>query len=298
MYIIAQIVLLGVLYDDKDFAPGDGARVGALYLLFNVLLYGGIYTMNQITDLVGDREHSRKRGRPIAAGLISVRLAWVFVLGAWAAALAGAAALHGARLVSVFAAFIAINVLYSTWARGVPFVDVACNSATYALRLYMGGIICGRPPTAAQIAAVYCLGAMMVTSKRVIERRVAGWNARKALHGMPTAALLGIFYGALAAIVGLAWANGGAGGHGTLMYARVIGVAVLMVHGTHAPSPRNTAFLVLALGLTMLWSVPVALAHSRIFFVLDSCAILAFVVLLSFVKSGGIAAIFEKAFTF
>jgi 4-hydroxybenzoate polyprenyltransferase len=42
----------------------------ALYLSFNVLFYGGIYSLNDLRDLKSDREHPRKKTRPLASGRV------------------------------------------------------------------------------------------------------------------------------------------------------------------------------------------------------------------------------------
>ena len=52
----------------------------ALYLSFNVLLYGGIYTLNAIVDREADLKHPLKRYRPLPSGEVSVRSAAVFAV--------------------------------------------------------------------------------------------------------------------------------------------------------------------------------------------------------------------------
>src|SRR3990167_5111556 len=46
-----------------------------LYLSFNLLLYTGLYMLNDVADLKQDRQHPLKRNRPIASGRMSLRTA-------------------------------------------------------------------------------------------------------------------------------------------------------------------------------------------------------------------------------
>src|SRR5687767_6783039 len=50
-------------------------RLAVLYVSFNVLLYGGIYTFNDIADRADDARHPAKALRPIASGRIGVATA-------------------------------------------------------------------------------------------------------------------------------------------------------------------------------------------------------------------------------
>jgi 4-hydroxybenzoate polyprenyltransferase len=288
------VVLLGAIYDDFHFTPGTAWKLTGLYIVFNVLLYGGIYTMNQLTDLEGDRAHPRKRNRPVASGRISEMHAWVFVAVTWVLGLGGAYVLHGMELVYTFLLFIAINVFYSTFAREIPFLDVLTNGCTYPLRCYMGSVVVGRPVPLPAIAAVFCLGIMMVTSKRMIERRAAGWNARKSLEGFGKTGMYTMFYGCFVVTILLAYFFGGAN---MLLFARIVTLCAIVVHGSTHPSFLNTVFLLCTMAVVNFITLPYAYELNRMSFVIDSALVFVFVFITSFVKSGGIASIFERAMT-
>ena len=61
-----------------------------LYISFNVLLYGGIYTFNDIADRQEDAHQAVKRLRPIPAGRLSVARAAVLATGFCAAGMLAA----------------------------------------------------------------------------------------------------------------------------------------------------------------------------------------------------------------
>ena len=67
------IVVMGALMDpiyEASFGARLVGRLAALYVSFNLLLYGGIYTVNAIVDVEEDRR--LKPWRPLANGAISL----------------------------------------------------------------------------------------------------------------------------------------------------------------------------------------------------------------------------------
>ena len=65
------VVVGALLFADRV----DGVlalRLALLYVSFNLLLYGGIYTFNDIADRAADARHPAKRLRPIASGELGV----------------------------------------------------------------------------------------------------------------------------------------------------------------------------------------------------------------------------------
>ncbi len=105
------VVLAGAAFFDRVASLAD---ILMLYLSFNIFLYGGIYTMNAVTDYESDRANPAKRGRPIASGAISVAAGSVFMLLSWAFAFASSYFYFGSTKFFVYyAGFLAVNVAYS-----------------------------------------------------------------------------------------------------------------------------------------------------------------------------------------
>ncbi|MBA2257685.1 MAG: UbiA family prenyltransferase [Acidobacteria bacterium] len=73
-------VLCGALLFAPPIERQLGIRLVLLYCCFNVLLYGGIYTLNDIADRASDARHPRKGRRPVASGAVSVRAAAIYGL--------------------------------------------------------------------------------------------------------------------------------------------------------------------------------------------------------------------------
>src|SRR5882724_12611279 len=93
----------------------------ALAMLAFCALSGAVYAFNDVHDVEADRQHPTKRHRPIAAGVLSERLAltWAAVLSA--GALLGCLALSP-KLAGYAAAYLVINLAYSLRLKQIAFV--------------------------------------------------------------------------------------------------------------------------------------------------------------------------------
>lgn len=164
-------------------------RLVLLYLCFNVLLYGGIYTLNDVADRHADARHPGKRFRPVAAGSVSVKAATVF-----GSALIGAGLIIGILVFppSVLACFVAalgFNACYSLFARNCCYLDIVFNSITHPNRFLMGALLAGRMPPTSHLVAVMLLALALSCLRRAVERDAEGWQARRTIAAYGAAEL-------------------------------------------------------------------------------------------------------------
>lgn len=98
---------------------------------------GATYIFNDINDLEADRNHPKKRRRPVASGQVSVPVAIVFGL---LLAVVGLRAAHGLGplFFVILLGYIGQNVLYSLYLKRVVFVDVLLIAAGFVLRAIAG----------------------------------------------------------------------------------------------------------------------------------------------------------------
>ena len=203
----ATVVFGAIIYPGTGLASRAGS-LALLYLLFNVLLYGGIYTLNDVTDLESDRLHPSKRRRPIASGAISEEAAVSFALLLILAALAGAAWAFGPALAWTFAGFLGINACYSCFARNVPVLDLAFNSLTHPLRFVMGATLAGHAARAEHVAIVFVFALGIASLRRAVEKAAHGRAARRPLRSYSVAQLTAVRWLALA-VIGTAFVRDG-----------------------------------------------------------------------------------------
>jgi len=131
IFIFAPLV-----FDQKLFHPTYLARtVAGLVLL--CLVSGAVYLMNDLVDAEKDRQHPRKRNRPIASGRLSPRLALA------AAVLIPLVGLPLGFLLDplfggILLGYLALQVAYSFVLKNVVIIDALAVAAGFVLRVAAG----------------------------------------------------------------------------------------------------------------------------------------------------------------
>ena len=138
-------VFVGLLF---GHAWNDADKLAAALLAFAAfcLLASGVYVLNDLADRERDRQHPKKRLRPLAAGTVTVPAA----LAAAALCLGGGLALAfvgPGRAPWLFVAYLAINAGYSLGLKHVVILDVFIISAGFMLRLLAGTLGVGIAPS-------------------------------------------------------------------------------------------------------------------------------------------------------
>lgn len=123
---------------------GDPAVIldTALAFVSFCLASSAIYLVNDVGDREADRNHVTKRLRPIASGIVGVRLALV-VAAASAVAALSIALLADVALMGAVAGYIVLMIAYTRWLKHQPVFDVASVAAGFFLRAVAGGLATG-----------------------------------------------------------------------------------------------------------------------------------------------------------
>jgi 4-hydroxybenzoate polyprenyltransferase len=201
------VVLLGMLTATRELTRDLLVSAGALYISFNVLLCGGIYTLHAITDASLDRLHPRKRLRPIPSKVISIRNAMVFGTALMVGGILTGYALFPTAVVRLYIAAVLLNAVYSFFARAVPYLEIAVNAATYPVRFQMGAILGGGDAGWPLLLLTFLVAAGGATLRRRLELARGGIDARPALGAYSSRTLLAIEIGLWVAIGALRLAD-------------------------------------------------------------------------------------------
>jgi 4-hydroxybenzoate polyprenyltransferase len=162
-------------------------RVGDLHAVTRTLAAFGIfcllsstvYLINDLVDVEKDRAHPVKRKRPIASGALKKTAARGLAVGLGAAGLLAAAALDpSVRFFATALAYLVLNLVYSLYLKRIAFVDVACLSGCFLLRVVGGAVAIPVPPSLWLLACTFLLSALLGFGKRAHELRVAGEGGR------------------------------------------------------------------------------------------------------------------------
>jgi len=136
------------------------------------------YLVNDALDVESDRNHPTKRNRPIAAGVVPVRLAWVLAVVLLVASVTGAFALRRDFGLTIVA-YLVNTTLYSLWLKRQPVLDIVSVAAGFVLRA-IGGATATDLPISEWFFIVTSFGALfMVAGKRAGELSELGDDAAR-----------------------------------------------------------------------------------------------------------------------
>ncbi|HSA21991.1 MAG TPA: UbiA prenyltransferase family protein [Myxococcota bacterium] len=159
LFVLAPLLFARHLFDWDLWL-----RALAAAALFSAMS-SAVYAFNDALDVERDRSHPLKRGRPIAAGRISVRTAFVAAGGlALAAVLAGLSL--GAGFVLVGLGYLGLNAIYSLWLKRVAFLDVACIATGFLLRVVGGALAIEAAISAWVVVCTFGLASLLGLGKR------------------------------------------------------------------------------------------------------------------------------------
>ena len=131
VFIFAALVFDGQLL---EVGPFTQTLVGFVLLC---LASSTVYIINDIADIEQDKQHPKKRHRPLASGRLSVRVAWIATIVLGVATLAVSFTLNrwfGALVLT----YILMNLLYSYRLKHVPIIDVFIIASGFVLRVGAG----------------------------------------------------------------------------------------------------------------------------------------------------------------
>ncbi len=140
------------------------------------LVSSGTYFLNDALDVRADRLHPTKRFRPVAAGIVSVRMAITTGVLLMAVALALGTALKW-RLGLVLGIYVLVQFAYSFYFKHQPIYDLVMVSAGFVLRALAGAVAVPVPVSQWFLIVATFGSLLMVTGKRVAEHAELGDEA-------------------------------------------------------------------------------------------------------------------------
>ena len=134
-FVIAPLIFSGSI-------SLENAVISLLGLIAFILSSSIVYIFNDINDLNYDKSHPKKRNRPLAAGIISIRDAFIFMI-LLVLILLIFLNLNKFSLNSnlILALYILINIFYSLKLKDIPLLELAILSSGFVLRLLFGALI-------------------------------------------------------------------------------------------------------------------------------------------------------------
>jgi 4-hydroxybenzoate polyprenyltransferase len=129
-----------------------------------------------VLDVEADRVHPVKRHRPIAAGIVPVKLAWALVV-VLLLVCAGGALLGPWKFGVTAATYFVLNTAYSLRLKKIAYLDASIIASGFVLRVLAGGFAIRTPVSGYMIACTAFLALFLAFGKRRHELSAA--NAAK-----------------------------------------------------------------------------------------------------------------------
>ena len=129
-------IFAAIVFDEQLTQREPLLRTIAGFILL-CMISSAVYILNDIADVEADRQHPKKRKRPIAAGELSVPTARVIGIGLAVFSLAASFQLER-DFGWIVALYFVLNLLYSFWLKHTPIIDVMIIAAGFVLRVAAG----------------------------------------------------------------------------------------------------------------------------------------------------------------
>jgi 4-hydroxybenzoate polyprenyltransferase len=129
-------VFVALIFDQQLTNWPAVVRTLAGFFIF-CLISSTVYIINDLVDLEADRQHPKKRYRPLPSGQLSPTLAIVAVVVMLILTIPASFLLSPSFAVITLAYFL-LNLIYSFWLKHVPLLDVFLLSGFYVLRVAAG----------------------------------------------------------------------------------------------------------------------------------------------------------------
>jgi 4-hydroxybenzoate polyprenyltransferase len=130
------LVFVGVIFSQHAGDVQVVLRAFGGFLAFS-LLSGSVYVLNDLMDVEADRQHPRKRLRPIASGRLPAPAAWVMLPILWAT-VGGLVTWLGSAFAVVAGAYLVSNLAYTFWLKHHVILDVFLIANGFVLRAIAG----------------------------------------------------------------------------------------------------------------------------------------------------------------
>jgi len=129
-------IFLALIFDKQLFHIEAFSRTAIGFALF-ALISSTVYIMNDIIDIDSDRQHPKKKLRPLPSGQVPISVAWTVAIILIVVSLP-LSWLLTPGLTTVLVSYLVINIAYSNWLKHIPILDVMIVAFGFVLRVHAG----------------------------------------------------------------------------------------------------------------------------------------------------------------
>ena len=178
--VFAALACSGQLFNFEKLTSGIIAFVSFC------MVSSVVYIVNDIRDCEKDKKHPTKCKRPIAAGTVSIKSAWVLAaILLMIAIICNVLTLHVLSTV-LLAMYLLLNLAYSFGLKNIPIVDITILVAGFLIRILYGALVTGITISNWLYLTVIAISFYFALGKRRNElRHISDGETRQVLKSYP-----------------------------------------------------------------------------------------------------------------
>lgn len=181
-YIKNLLILLPVIFAGQLFELSilGKAIIGIIAYSFVSSI---VYIINDIVDVESDRQHEKKKHRPIASGAVSIKNASILAILLLVVSIILNISIHANIYAYVYIyGYLLLNIGYTLWWKHIPIVDIFILSMGFLIRVLYGAAITSITVSNWLYLTILAFSFYMGLGKRRNEYIKSGSKSRKVLE--------------------------------------------------------------------------------------------------------------------
>ena len=178
-HYIKNLFVFIPLFFSMSFTNKEAVFSSILVFFEFCLVSSCIYIINDIVDLDKDRQHPKKKNRPIASGQVSVPTAEIVAIVLMVLALVLAYVSKRYYSLITIALYFVLNLAYSFYLKKIALVDVFVIAIGFLMRIYAGAFAIDVQVTSWLLLTALSLSLFLGFGKRYGEKKRVGDNSSR-----------------------------------------------------------------------------------------------------------------------
>ena len=183
-YIKNLFIFLPLFFAMKITDTGLLTNAIIAFIAFS-LTASAVYILNDYHDIEEDKQHPKKKNRPLASGAITKSQAFIIMSILFVVGFSLMASLS-LKATAILAAYVLMNIAYSLYLKHIAILDVTIIAIGFVLRLFIGSAATDIPLSMWIVIMTFLLALFMALAKRrddVLIYMDTGKKMRKVIDG-------------------------------------------------------------------------------------------------------------------
>lgn len=163
-HYVKNLFIFAPLFFSFSFTMEKFTATLIAFALFSIVA-SSIYALNDLVDIKEDRQHPKKKERPLASGKVSSQGAIVLIVFLSSFSLI-TAFLYDIDLFAVLLIYFILNIAYSFKLKHITLVDIFIISTGFVLRLFAGAVVIDAHLSMWIIIITFLLALFLAVAKR------------------------------------------------------------------------------------------------------------------------------------